>query len=111
MNSTTPATVEANQLLDSAIPRELLTVPQWIAWWSVIGEGKPVKLPGGGMTKPLKAQAKPHKLPIDPHTGNLASTTDPRTHATFEIAVTAVRKWSVTGLGFVFTSSGPQRRY
>ena len=48
------------------IPTELLSRPQWIAWWSVVGEGRRVQLPNGGRTGVLKARAKSHKLPIDP---------------------------------------------
>lgn len=88
-----------------AIPDELLTLPHWLAWWSVVGEGVPIRLPSGRMTDSLKVQAKPHKLPINPRTGDLAATTRPKTWSSFENALAAVRKWPLTGIGFVFTSS------
>jgi hypothetical protein len=90
---------------EGQIPGELLSCPQWIAWWSVTGEGRPVQLPNGGWTSVLKAQAKPHKLPIDPHTGGLASSTRPQTWSSVEAARTAAVTWSLTGIGFVFSDS------
>src|ERR1700721_1439306 len=65
----------AKESLDAHIPTELLSRQQWIAWWSVVGEGHRVRLPNGRLTDVLKAQAKPHKLPIDARTGGLAATT------------------------------------
>ena len=87
------------------LPAELLSLPQWIAWWSVIGEGRRVQLRNGAWTDVLKPQAKPHKLPIDPRTGGLASSTRPRSWSTAEAARTALVKWSLTGIGFVFSDS------
>jgi hypothetical protein len=98
---------ERAELAFDQIPQELRALPQWIAWWSVVGEGVRVKLPGGGWTKPLKKQEKPHKLPINPLTGRLAATTRSNTWSTFENACAAVQRWSVTGIGFVFTGSDP----
>ena len=90
------------------IPEELKALPQWIGWLSVVGEGRPAELPNGQFTtKPLKKQAKPHKLPINPKTGGLASTTDSRTWSSFDEAREAVQKWLLTGIGFVFTDSDP----
>jgi putative DNA primase/helicase len=93
--------------LNPCIPEELLARPQWIAWWSVAGEGRHVRLPNGGFTKALKLQAKPHKLPIDPLTGGLAATTRPATWSSAEDANAAAQKWSLTGIGFVFNDSDP----
>jgi hypothetical protein len=87
------------------IPAELLSLPQWIAWWSVVGEGRCVKLPNARWTSVLKAQAKPHKLPIDPRTGGLAASTRSATWSSVEDAYSAVEKWSLTGIGFVFSDS------
>lgn len=89
-----------------SIPAELRDLRQWIGWLSVVGEGVPVKLPGGGFTKPLKKQPKPHKLPINPSTGNLAATTRPKNWSTFQDALATGQRWSLTGLGFVFTVGG-----
>jgi hypothetical protein len=89
------------------IPAELLFLPQWIAWWGVVGEGRRVHLPNGKWTGVLKAQAKPHKLPIDPRTGGLASSTRPSTWSSIEDACVAVKKWSLTGIGIVFSDSDP----
>ena len=92
----------------AAIPTELRTMNQWVAWWSVVGTGKPVKLPNGKFTRePLKKQDKPHKLPLNPHTGGLAATTWPATWGSFDQALAAVRKWSLSGIGYVFTGTDP----
>lgn len=87
------------------IPAELLSRRQWIAWWSVVGEGRRVRLPNGGWTGVLKTQAKPHKLPIDPRTGGLAASTRPATWSSVDDAREAVTRWSLTGIGFVFSDS------
>jgi len=87
------------------IPADLLSLPQWVGWWSVVGEGRRVQLPNGGETGVLKVQAKPHKLPIDPRTGGLAASTRPATWSSVEDARTAVKRWSLTGIGFVFSES------
>lgn len=92
---------------DSSIPNELRACPQWVGWLSVVGEDCPLVLPNGQMTKVLKRQAKPHKLPINARTGGLASTTRASTWVTFEEALGGVNKWSLSGLGFVFTDSDP----
>lgn len=97
----------AGDMLDAVIPEELRTRPQWVAWWSVAGEGCAVQLPNGGWTQPLKRQKKPHKLPINPQTGGLAASTRPTTWSSAEDALAAVKRWSLTGVGFVFTDSDP----
>src|SRR5579863_8075617 len=91
--------------LEGQIPAELLSCPQWIAWWSVVGEGRRAQLPNGRWSGVLKAQVKPHKLPIDPHTGGLAASTRPATWSSAEDARAALKKWSLTGIGFVFSDS------
>jgi putative DNA primase/helicase len=91
----------------SAIPAELKRVQQWIGWMGIIGEGQPVSLPGGQTTKPLKVQAKPHKLPINPRTGGLAASTRKTTWSSFTGATTASREWLLTGIGFVFSDEDP----
>jgi primase-polymerase (primpol)-like protein len=90
-----------------AVPAELLALRQWLAWWSVAGEERQVRLPNGRLTGTLKAQAKPHKLPISPGTGSLAATTRPTTWSSIEDARAAVHRWSLTGVGFVFTNDDP----
>jgi hypothetical protein len=89
------------------IPAELLYLPQWIVWWSVVGEGRRVQLPNGEWTGALKARAKPHKLPIDPRSGGLAASTRLQTWSSAESARAAAEKWSLAGIGFVFTDSDP----
>lgn len=87
------------------IPTEMREVDQWICWWSVTGEGKPVRLPGGRLTKPLEPRPKPHKVPINPHTGGPGKTNDPTTWGTFSEAVEAYTRVGVSGVGFVFTAA------
>lgn len=91
----------------SAIPDELRVRSQWLAWWSVVGKGRPVRLPNGRLTHALNVQAKPHKLPINPRTGGLAASTRPATWSSIECACAAVQRWALTGIGFVFTDSDP----
>jgi putative DNA primase/helicase len=67
-----------------AIPEELKQLPQWTCWRLEERNGK--------TTKP----------PVDPRTGNYASTADPRTWVTFEEAVAAN-----SGLGFMFADADP----
>jgi hypothetical protein len=90
-----------------AIPAELLAPPQWVAWWSVVGHGRPMRLPNGGLTDTLKVQAKSHKLPINPHTGGLAASTRAATLSSVDDALAAVQQWALTGVGFVFTEDDP----
>jgi len=102
-----PRPMPTEDSLLGAIPPELLALPQWVAWWSVAGEGHPVRLPNGRLTGALKAQAKPHKLPINPLTGGLAASTRSTTWSSAKNARAAVERWSLTGVGFVFTEGDP----
>jgi len=52
-------------------PKELQEKPQWVLW----GKGNSTDQPMG--------DGKVNKAPIDPHTLNNASSTDPRTWGTF----------------------------
>lgn len=71
------------------IPDELKAVPKWVCWR---GEYDP------------KHPEKPKKIPINPHTGGRASSTDPKAWTTFAHAAEQSRKYS--GIGFVFDGSG-----
>jgi primase-polymerase (primpol)-like protein len=103
--------VDANQVHcetripeEERVPKSLLRRRQWVAWWGVRGTGQCVRLPNGEMTaKPLKPQRKPHKLPINPHTGGLAETDRPATWGSYDEAVNAARRFGLTGVGFVFS--------
>jgi putative DNA primase/helicase len=72
-----------------AIPDKLLGYDQWLCWRSEERDGKPTK------------------IPIDPTSGEFASTTDPETWAPFETAREQVQFGQEDGLGFVFTKSDP----
>ena len=90
------------------VPGALLSRHQWVAWWGVPGTGERIRLPNGNLTlKPLKSLRKPHKLPIDPHTGGLAETDRKATWGNYDEAVDAARRFSLTGVGFVFTQDDP----
>ncbi len=67
------------------IPSKMRDLPQWVAW-----QRKP------------EAEGKFRKVPIDAKTGSYASTTEPATWASFDVAEAAVQKWGATGIGFVF---------
>ncbi len=70
----------------NAIPEELITFPQWVAW-------KDKKRPNG----------KIGKIPINPITGSFAKTSDPTTWGSFENAVEYFENNRLKGVGFVFS--------
>ncbi|HLI51013.1 MAG TPA: phage/plasmid primase, P4 family, partial [Thermomicrobiaceae bacterium] len=72
------------------VPPELRERPQWVVW-------RLVPRPGG----------KPDKQPINPHTGQLASSTDPATWSDFTTAWDAYQRGPWAGLGFVFAADDP----
>ncbi len=77
-------------------PAELLALPNWVCWKLVPDSAHP------GKTK---------KIPFNPHTGRAASSTDPTTWATFEVASNAYEphqhiKGGYSGLGFCFPLDG-----
>jgi hypothetical protein len=70
------------------IPAKLQAYSQWVAW------------------KYLERDGKRTKTPINPHTGELADSTDPATWSTFDKAIGACeRDICLQGVGFVFTES------
>ena len=74
-----------------AIPQELRDLPQWVIWRLVQRAGNP----------------KPTKVPIDPRTGNAASSIDPVTWASFDVALAVFLSGNGDGIGFVFTINDP----
>jgi hypothetical protein len=75
--------------LDAArVPESLRALPQWIAW-----RLKPAPTPGG----------KVGKVPVNPHTGRNASTTNSVSWGTFEQALASLERYGLAGVGFVFT--------
>lgn len=71
------------------IPATLLEYDQWLCWREETRDGKSTK------------------IPIDPTTGEFASTTDPETWAPFETAQEQVQFGDEDGMGFVFTDDDP----
>lgn len=69
------------------LPWDLKACPNWVCW-----------------TYQHRGDGKPTKVPIDPKSGNPASTNNPATWASFELA-RQVAESHGTGLGFVFTNS------
>jgi len=69
------------------IPIELQELPQWVCWQLVERGGKPTK------------------IPINPHTGAAASSTNPETWGTFGCVTKLADRFS--GIGFVFTANDP----
>jgi primase-polymerase (primpol)-like protein len=69
------------------LPKELKQIPHWILWRMGEREGKPTK------------------LPVNPMTGGMASTTDPKTWTNYGEAVDILQAGRIqaNGLGFVFT--------
>ncbi|MBL8800450.1 MAG: hypothetical protein JNN27_00520 [Planctomycetes bacterium] len=72
----------------AGVPAALRSEKQWVGW-----RPKPAPKPG----------AKIGKVPVNPHTGRDASSTDPETWGTFDEAVAAVQRNGLAGVGFVFT--------
>jgi primase-polymerase (primpol)-like protein len=71
------------------IPDELKSLSQWVCWRKVPRDGKT------------------SKLPVNPHTGELASTTNSNTWGTLTDACNAVKRYGCDGIGFVFTNDDP----
>lgn len=83
-----PETITPN--LDN-VPEELSALPQWIVWKHHFHRKRKVWI----------------KLPLNPLTGEAASTTDPNTWATFDAAATAYELvGGYDGVGFVFREGG-----
>src|SRR5688572_2197345 len=70
------------------IPVALRAIPQWVAWRADV---------------PHEAGKKPVKMPVNPLTGKNASSTDPATWSTFEMAIQRANDDRLAGIGFVFT--------
>ena len=74
----------------SRVPAELRTEPRWVCWRAQTRDGRTTK------------------LPVNPSTGRMASSTDASTWSDFDTAVAAVGRWHASGVGFVFA---PDRAY
>jgi putative DNA primase/helicase len=70
-----------------ALPTELVNLPHWLGWRAQVRAGKRTK------------------VPISPRTGRLASSTDPATWTTFDVAASFAEQSHCDGVGFVFTHS------
>ena len=71
------------------VPAELRVLPQWVCWRREQRAGKPTK------------------VPVDPHTGEFASSTDPATWSGLDDAVGAAKRLGCDGVGFVFSEGDP----
>jgi len=78
----------SNVALDN-IPGELKPLRQWVCWCKAERDGKTTK------------------LPVNPHTGDLASTTNSDTWGTLTDACNAIQRYGCDGIGFVFTKDDP----
>jgi len=76
--------------LRAVVPACLIERPQWVCW------------------KYEQRDGKATKVPINPRTGQKASSTDPSTWTSFDDAVAACRRFTtLEGVGFVFTQDDP----
>jgi hypothetical protein len=83
MPDTTPTPVRLDV---ESIPETLRNISQWVCWRGEDRNGKRTK------------------LPVNPHTGGNAVTTNPQTWTSFDEAVEfAAKRHNVDGVGFVFT--------
>ena len=74
----------------SRVPAELRAEPRWVCWRAQARDGRTTK------------------LPVNPSTGRMASSTDATTWSDFDTAIAAVGRWHASGVGFVF---GPDRAF
>jgi len=72
------------------VPAELRALRQWVVWKLVV-----------------RGDQKPTKVPHNPVTGSLASSTNPATWGTFDDCMAALGRGGLDGLGFVFTADDP----
>lgn len=72
-------------------PPELAALPQWVCW---------------RLEQAAERGGKDTKIPYSPKTGKKASSTNPQTWSTLDVALAAVDKYLYTGVGFVFTREG-----
>ncbi len=79
--------LQSLQVRPEHIPAELRNIPQWVCW----------------DVDASKNGNKPHKLPINPHTGRLASIDDHTTWATFDEAFAACKQHGYAGLWLALT--------
>lgn len=79
-----------NQLLN--LPAELRDRRQWV---------------GARIFPNPKQPGKTEKVPVNPHTGENASSTDPATWGTFAEACQCQRRYSLQGIGYVFAADDP----
>lgn len=69
------------------VPPSLQRLIRWVCW------------------KLEERNGKKTKVPIDPHTGNLAKVNDSTTWASFGAAMEGYLRWGLSGVGFVFSKS------
>ena len=68
-------------------PEELTALKQWVCWRLV----------------PDKNGGKDRKMPFNPSSGKAAASNNPDTWTDYITAVEALKKYSYTGIGFMFT--------
>jgi putative DNA primase/helicase len=79
-----PPKPHALAVIPESIPDTLKAIDQWVVWRCFWQKGK--------WDKP----------PLQSHSGNLASTTNPNSWSTFDAAMAAYEAGTVDGIGFVF---------
>ncbi len=78
------------KLITEHVPAGLRNHRQWVAW------------------KYVERDGNQSKVPVNPHTGGLASSTNPATWSTFQEALDACQQHAgLAGVGFVFTPDDP----
>jgi putative DNA primase/helicase len=73
----------------NTLPRELISLSQWVGWKHECRDGRPTK------------------IPINPHTGGRASSIDARTWTDYPTAIRAKYRYRLDGIGFVFSVADP----
>lgn len=79
----------AVERLQGSMPGELRAYSHFVVW------------------RPIAIQGKMKKVPLNPRTGETASTQDPTTWGSFADALTALSRGAGKGIGFVFANDDP----
>src|SRR5947209_20452510 len=66
-----------------AIPTEMAAEPRWVCWRLAMRRGRPTK------------------IPVNPHTGRNASSTEPTDRGTLDDALDCMHRRNLPGIGFV----------
>ena len=94
-----PKIADLRVRLAEVVPVELRARLQWVGWRLALARRKQVTRQNSSTTVP-NARRKYTKMPVNPHTGELAETDNPKTWGTLEQALEAAEKFHLSGVGY-----------